>query len=128
MTLDELTELIKDTIYETIKKVDGKYVVYPKKGGKRLGTHASKAAALKQLGAIEASKARRENIEEKSVPEPYDRNNAREMTATQITRRDVIGKKMLKNKNAVRYFQKKYGDDWESWLWATATSIVFDGE
>lgn len=33
-----------------------KYVVYSKKGGKRLGTHASKAKAKKQLAAIEISK------------------------------------------------------------------------
>lgn len=43
---------------ETIKKVDGKYVVYPKKGGKRLGTHATKSAALKQLAAIEINKSK----------------------------------------------------------------------
>ena len=44
---------------ETIKKVDGKYVVYPKKGGKRLGTHKTKKAAKKQLAAIEINKAKR---------------------------------------------------------------------
>ena len=42
---------------ETIKNVDGEYVVYPKKGGKRLGTHKTKKAAQKQLAAIEISKA-----------------------------------------------------------------------
>ena len=41
---------------ETIKKVDGDYVVYPKKGGKRLGSHKSKKKALAQLKAIELSK------------------------------------------------------------------------
>lgn len=44
-------------INETIKKVDGEFVVYPKKGGKRLGTHKTRAAANKQLAAIEISKA-----------------------------------------------------------------------
>ena len=43
---------------ETIKKIKGKYVVYPKKGGKRLGTHSTKKAAKKQLAAIEISKQR----------------------------------------------------------------------
>jgi hypothetical protein len=47
-------------IQETIEKVDGKYVVYPKKGGDRLGTHDTYEDALKQLQAIEASKARNE--------------------------------------------------------------------
>ena len=41
---------------ETIKKVDGKHVVYPEKGGKRLGPHTSKEKAEKQLAAIEISK------------------------------------------------------------------------
>lgn len=44
------------TINERIEKVDGEYVVYPKKGGKRLGTHKTKKGALKQLAAIEISK------------------------------------------------------------------------
>ena len=43
-------------IEETIKKVGGKHVVYPEKGGKRLGTHTSKEKAEKQLAAIEISK------------------------------------------------------------------------
>jgi len=43
-------------IKETIKKVDGKHVVYPKKGGKRLGTHTTREKAEKQLAAIEISK------------------------------------------------------------------------
>jgi hypothetical protein len=128
MTLDEFNQLIKNTLEETIKKVAGKYVVYPKKGGKRLGTHSSRSAALKQLGAIEASKARHENINEKSVPEPYDRYNARKMTASQINRRDKIGKKMLKQKSTMSYFKDNYGDDWESWLWAAATTIAMRGE
>ena len=41
---------------ETIKKVNGKYVLYPKKGGKRLGTHDSKDDANDQEAAIQISK------------------------------------------------------------------------
>jgi hypothetical protein len=47
-------------LQEVIKKVDGKYVVYPKKGGKRLGTHDTLEGAKKQLAAIEISKAQNE--------------------------------------------------------------------
>ena len=32
-------------MYEVIKKVGNKYVLYPKKGGKRLGTHDTKKSA-----------------------------------------------------------------------------------
>ena len=52
---------LADLISETIKKVDDKWVVYPKKGGKRLGTHDTKEKALKQLAAIEINK---ENVNE----------------------------------------------------------------
>ena len=45
-----------ELVDETIKKVDGKWVVYPKKGGDRLGTHDSYKSALSQLRAIERSK------------------------------------------------------------------------
>ncbi len=49
--------VIRLLIRETIKKIGDKWVVYPKKGGKRLGTHASKEKALRQLRAIELSKS-----------------------------------------------------------------------
>tara|TARA_B100000700_G_C15009459_1_gene840175 strand:+ start:50 stop:904 length:855 start_codon:yes stop_codon:yes gene_type:complete len=43
-------------MYEVIKKVGNKYVLYPKKGGKRLGTHNTKKAARNQEKAVKASK------------------------------------------------------------------------
>lgn len=66
-------------------------------------------------------------VQEKSVPQPYDRNSAREMTTDQIKRRDLIGNKMLSKKEAVKYFQDNFGDEWEDYLWATATNIAIDG-
>ena len=58
---------IRAVIDEVIKKVDGKYVVYPKKGGKRLGTHDTEEKAKKQLAAIEISKSKNEEINEAYV-------------------------------------------------------------
>ncbi len=56
---DIIEEITKKLVDETIKKVDNKYVVYPKKGGDRLGTHKTEKAAKKQLAAIEIKKAKR---------------------------------------------------------------------
>lgn len=53
------TKLDKAGIDEEIRRVGKKFVVYPKKGGKRLGTHSTKAKAKKQLAAIEISKKKR---------------------------------------------------------------------
>ena len=43
-------------IREVIKKIGNKYVLYPKSGGKRLGTHNSRSAAERQERAIYANK------------------------------------------------------------------------
>ena len=50
---------LKTVMHEKIQKVDNGWAVYPSKGGKRLGTHPTKKAALKQLAAIEISKHKR---------------------------------------------------------------------
>lgn len=42
-----------------IKREGGNYVLYTKDGSRKLGTHSSKADALKQEAAIEISKHRR---------------------------------------------------------------------
>jgi hypothetical protein len=52
---DMKSHIIK-LIPEMIRKVEDGWAVYPSKGGKRLGTHPTKKAALKQLAAIEISK------------------------------------------------------------------------
>ena len=58
--LDKLRQLIRVVLLEKIVALpDGKWAVYPKKGGKRLGTHDTKAGAIRQLAAIEISKKRR---------------------------------------------------------------------
>jgi len=56
MTRQEITEIVREILAEKIRKVDGKFVVYPKKGGDRLGTHDTRAAAEKQLTAIHLNK------------------------------------------------------------------------
>ena len=64
---ESLDSEIDRLLDETIKKVGGKHVVYPKSGGKRLGTHDSEEKAQKQLAAIEISKKMNEDeLEEMS--------------------------------------------------------------
>lgn len=51
--------ILRLLIQETIRKLGSKWAVYPKKGGKRLGTHDSEASAKRQLAAIEIAKNKR---------------------------------------------------------------------
>ena len=70
-----------------------------------------------------------ESLDEKTVP-PYTketRKNRRRMSPAQITKRDDIGKKMKGNAKTVARFKKKYGDEWEDYLWASASSIALGG-
>lgn len=60
-------------------------------------------------------------LDEKSVPEPYDRKNRRRMNGSQIARREKIGNAMKKDKKVVAKFKKKYGSEWIDYLWAAAS-------
>jgi len=55
------------------------------------------------------------------------REPPRKMDKSQVTKRDGIGKKLLKNKRSVRYFKDKFGEDWKSYLWAASTNKAIDG-
>jgi hypothetical protein len=55
----DFTAKLKNAMNEKIQKVEDGWAVYPSKGGKRLGTHATRKAALKQLAAIEIAKHRK---------------------------------------------------------------------
>ena len=58
--LDDIRKIIRLVLQETIRRLpNGKWAVYPKKGGKRLGTHDSETSAKRQLAAIEISKKMR---------------------------------------------------------------------
>jgi hypothetical protein len=60
MTEELIRKIVRAILQERLVHLpDGKWAVYPKKGGKRLGTHDTKSGALRQLAAIEISKKRR---------------------------------------------------------------------
>lgn len=61
-SIDSIFDNVIFSHNEKIKKVDGEYAVYPKRGGKRLGTHKSKKGALAQLAAIEISKKKHNEL------------------------------------------------------------------
>lgn len=65
MKKSELREIVR----EVIRKVGDEYAVYPKKGGKRLGTHSTRKAAEKQLAAIHINK----EVIEPADPSKVDR-------------------------------------------------------
>ena len=50
-----------------IKKVGSKYNVYDSTGKKKLGSHPTRAAALKQLAAIEISKSKKAPAKRKTA-------------------------------------------------------------
>ena len=86
----------------------------------------------KELAEMAKSKSSTEEIcegegclDEKSVPQPYDRKGARRMTKAQIAKRKRIGKAMEDDEEKVSKFRKAHGDDWRSYLWAAATSATF---
>ena len=76
MKKSQFEQLIREVLRETIRKVDGKYVVYPERGGKRLGAHSTRKAAEKQLTAIHLNKEEEEKDWEKKDWELYDENYA----------------------------------------------------
>lgn len=65
------------------------------------------------------------SIDEKSVPQPYNRKGARKMTKGQIELRKKIGQAMMRDEKKVSKFRKKYGDEWKDYIWAAASSAAF---
>ena len=64
-------------------------------------------------------------LDEKSVPQPYDRKGARKMAKSQIALRKKIGMAMMRDEKKVSKFRKKYGDEWKDYMWAAASSAAF---
>lgn len=64
-------------------------------------------------------------LDEKSVPQPYNRYGARKMTKSQIDIRKKIGNAMMRDEKKVSKFRKKYGDEWKDYIWAAASSAAF---
>ena len=73
----------------------------------------------------EMQKPEEQELDERTVA---SREPPRKMNKKQVTKRDKVGKTLLKNKRSVRYFKNKFGDDWKSYLYATATNKAISGK
>jgi hypothetical protein len=64
-------------------------------------------------------------LDEKSVPQPYNRKTSRKMSKSQVDLRKKIGKAMISNEKTVSKFRKNYKDEWKDYIWAAASSAAF---
>jgi hypothetical protein len=96
MTKEELKQIIREEILSVLKEEFGE--------GYGVSTSA-------------------EEMDERTVAR---REPPRKMTKPQVKGRDGIGKKLLNSKRAVSYFKKKFGADWKSYLYASATNKAID--
>jgi hypothetical protein len=100
--IERRARMIKENTSETTKRVGGKYVNYPEKGGERLGTFSTKKAAQKQLAAIEISKQKKNEALDPVGKEDKDINNDGKVDSTDKYlkhRRDVISQNMTEATN-----------------------------
>jgi hypothetical protein len=82
---------------------------------------SSMARAPKDEGVCEGEGC----LDEKSVPQPYNRKSARKMSKSQVELRKKIGQAMMRDEKKVSKFRKKYGDEWKDYLWASASAAAF---
>jgi len=84
---------------------------------------SSMARAPKDEGICEGEGC----LDEKSVPEPYNRKSPprRPMTKSQVVKRKRIGDAMMRDEKTTSKFRKLHGDEWKDYLWAAATSATF---
>ena len=119
MKKSELRQIIKEELEKVLKEQSYQWWLKP--------AEAEMDAHLKPSEVHEDICEGDSCLDEKSVPEPYNRKSPprRPMTKSQIAKRKRIGKSMENNEKIKSQFMKDYGDDWKSYLWAAATSATF---
>jgi hypothetical protein len=94
--------------------------------------HPGRKAAARMYAQYMAKNKEENTISEHSAElderTVASREPPRKMSKDQVSKRDGIGKKLMKNKRALRYFKDKFGDDWKSYLWAASTNKAIDGK
>lgn len=105
MTKEEIVQIIREELKNVLKEMYGS------------DTEQNMCPTCK------SSSCNCNDLDERTVAR---REPPRKMTPKQVTGRDGIGKKLLASKRSVAYFKKKFGKDWKSYLYATATNKAID--
>jgi hypothetical protein len=119
MTKEELRKIIREELNTILKEQAKNW--WQKPADAEVDAHLKPSEVHEEMCEGEGC------LDEKSVPEPYNRKSPprRPMTKSQIAKRKRIGKSMENNEKIKSQFMKDYGDDWKSYLWAAATSATF---
>lgn len=117
MTKSELRQLIREELRTMLSEQASQWWLKP--------AEAEVDAHLRPAEVHEGVCEGEGCLDEKSVPQPYNRKSSRKMTKGQVELRKKIGKNMMSSEKTTSKFRKKYGDEWKDYLWAAASSAAF---
>ena len=120
MKLEAFKKMIRELVREELKAI-----AQPSKDHETPHTEPHLAHAEGATSTSEEICEGEGCLDEKSVPQPYNRKAASKMTKAQIEKRKKIGQGMMDSEKTVAKFRKNYGQDWKDYLWAAATSAAF---
>lgn len=115
MTKEELKQIIREEILSVLKEEFGQ--------GYGVSNSPEEDEGVCSTCGKNPCECYTEEMDERTIAR---REPPRKMTKPQISGRDSIGKKLMGNKRSQAYFRKKFGKDWKSYMWATATNKAID--
>ena len=121
MKLEAFKKMIRELVREELKAITNPSRDHENPHKEPHLAHAEGATSTSEEEICEGEGC----LDEKSVPQPYNRKAASKMSKAQIEKRKKIGQGMMGNEKTVAKFRKKYGQDWKDYLWAAATSAAF---
>jgi hypothetical protein len=117
MKKSELKQIIKEELEKVLKEQAYQWWLKPAEA--EVDAHLKPSEVHEEICEGEGC------LDEKSVPQPYNRKTARKMSKSQVDLRKKIGQAMMRDEKKVSKFRKKYGDEWKDYLWAAASSAAF---
>lgn len=118
MKKEELRQIIREELQSLLKEQANQWWMKPAEA-ETSDAHLNPSQVHEEICEGEGC------LDEKSVPQPYDRKGARKMTRSQVELRKKIGQAMMRDEKKVSKFRKKYGDEWKDYLWASASAAAF---